>query len=93
MAHALWATATGRRSAAPAFVADSTHDGRTVFRYAMPDGAPGELQAGSMPKYRFAGSLLSTCHCAGILGLPEQHAQARQHVLVIQWAEVNCRCA
>ena len=42
MAHALWAAATGRASAAPAFVADSTHDGRTVFRYAMPDGAPGE---------------------------------------------------
>jgi len=43
MAHALWAAATGQRAAAPAFVADSTHDGRTVFRYAMPDGAPGEL--------------------------------------------------
>ena len=42
MAHALWATATGRSGTSPAFVADSTHDGRTVFRYAMPAGGPGE---------------------------------------------------
>ncbi len=42
MAHALWATAIGRSGTSPAFVADSTHDGRTVFRYAMPVGGPGE---------------------------------------------------
>ena len=42
MAHALWAMATGRSGIAPAFIADSTHDGRTVFRYAMPIDGPGE---------------------------------------------------
>lgn len=41
MARTLWAAATGAPGASPAFVADTTIDGRTIFRYAMPKDGPG----------------------------------------------------
>ena len=59
MARTLWAAATGAPGASPAFVADSTHDGRCVFRYAMPPGAPGGFcNAGALPR--------PTCSCPAI---------------------------
>ena len=44
MARTLWAAATGTSGTSPAFVADTTIDGRTIFRYAMPKGGPGARQ-------------------------------------------------
>ena len=41
MARTLWAAATGAPPTSPAFVANSTIDGRTIFRYAMPRGGTG----------------------------------------------------
>ena len=76
MAHSLWAMATGRPGLAPAFVADSTHDGRTVFRYAMADGGPGAL----IGRHGF----LSVAHCMAssvqetciVEGTAKRHATA-----------------
>lgn len=41
MARTLWAAATGSAAVSPAFVADTTPDGQTIFRYAMPNDGPG----------------------------------------------------
>lgn len=45
MARTLWAAATGSAAVSPAFVADTTQDGQTIFRYAMPNDGPGALHA------------------------------------------------
>ena len=45
MARTLWAAASGAPPTSPAFIADSTIDGRTIFRYAMPKDGPGAQHA------------------------------------------------